>query len=218
MSQQIFSSFNMAKNLQFFEKRYFNSAPEDACTLAQRLSGSRFVCKSSFDLCEGVVAPGQLKPIELSAAEILSIQEHYDTVSCLPTNVLCAQRIIHKGRVFHTSSYSGRIKTNDSVLILKGERGVFQLRKCIVFNMCSCDEGSCLCAKECLLILDVFACKAVQMFDDDVGDNLSKQILVVSNTQRTKVCRPDAVDSKCISIINALHEMHVMKLSGVFEN
>ena len=108
---------------------------------AQRLSGSRFVCKSSFGLCEGVVAPCQLKQLELSAAEILAIQEYYDSASCIPTQVLCAQRIIHQGRVFHTSSYSTRIKTNDSVLTLKCERGVFQMRKCIVFNMCNCYEG-----------------------------------------------------------------------------
>ena len=218
ISQQIFTSFHMAADLHFFEKRYIQDATEDICRLSQHLLGSRYLCKASYTLCEGVIAPGQLNVTDLSISEILSLQQFFNRTDFVPSNVLCAQRIIHRGHVIHTSSYAERVKANDSVLTLKTVKGVFKLRKCIIIRLCNCLDASCSCQRECLFILDVLACKTMNVFDTHVGDNISKHIMIVSNTQLTRVCRPGDVDSKCIMLYNTNQEMHIIKLPALFEN
>ena len=121
---------------------------------ARKISGSTLYSKSGKVICDGIIAQGVLKPISLSVAEVLEIQKFLNN-ELLPSNVLSAQRILHFGRIFHTAAYSCNVKSNDSIVTLKDRKGVFELRKCLLFKLCNCVDGSCMHAHHSVFLLNV---------------------------------------------------------------
>ena len=215
ISQQIFTSFHMLKNVHFFERRYLESASEQVCFLARKLSGSNYYSLSGQVLSDGVIAQGLIKADTLSMSEIVEVQKFLNN-NIVPSQVLAARRLLHFGRVIHTFEYSSNIKSSDCLFMLNGDKEIFELRKCILIKLCVC-MNSCLCFTESLCLLNVLTCRIVNTTDVDVGANTSSHISKIHRTNKIRICRPADIGCKCILIANGKAEF-ALRLPVLFEN
>jgi len=65
----------------------------------------------------------QLTARDLTASELLAIQDISNNSKFTPKNMFCVERLIDSGKVYSTGSYSARFRANDSVLTLKSVKG-----------------------------------------------------------------------------------------------
>jgi len=203
---QVFKAFLVSSRFLSMAKPFMESATsQNVRDIFQKLSAVR-LCVNGQRFTAGVIGVGVSKTRGLSVSEILAYERLVsNTDNDAYPNVIAFDRVIIKGMVLHTTSYSANIKRCDSLVTLHHRTGVFALRACFSFD-----------SREIIFVFEHLTVRPRQVFDADVGLNLVRHVLTAHRTGNLVACRAGDVANKCIGTKDATGHLQCTVLP-VFE-
>jgi len=171
VSKQIFRSFVGTAYVRRLTARYIDSS---SVTLLDKVCSMAQFCKSAVRVTDTIVSLGSPTKRLLTAAENIAACELLTPAHIVSLDIQDCKRVIINGKILHSESYSGSVRTNDCCFSVQNTQRAYVLKSCGSLNIChgtDCVSHSV----EQVFVLFAFAIgssTSLRASDKDIGCNL----------------------------------------------
>jgi len=171
VSKQIFRSFVGAAYVRRLTTRYINNC---SLTMLDKISSMTQYCKTAVRVTDTIVSLGHPTKRLLTPAENIAACDLLTSAHIVTLDFLDCKRVISNGKMLHTESYSGSVRTSDCCFVVQNMQDAFVLKSCGTLSICLGNDCSSH-SVERVFVLFAYAIgssTSLRAYDKDIGINL----------------------------------------------